>query len=175
MRNAAGRPRALGLMECYICCRRSLTYRLLTVTSKILKAKSWAPGKVCALLRMGNNQKYVLFDFHAFILYTAQGQEDQGGVGEKGYVTPASLPVLLSQGCVVGQGMVFNLSVLNRVSNSVRVRPNYKQGITRLHIQVRGSCQTKGLERGWKRGARLEKNRSRARVRFLSYAMPILR
>ena len=126
---------------------------------------------------MGNNKKYVLFDFHAFILYTAQGQKDQGGVGEKGYVTspPPSLPALLSQGCAVGQGMVFNLSVLNRVFNLVRVRPNYKQGITRLHIQVRESSQTKDLERGWKRGARLEKNRSRARVRFLSYAMPILR
>ena len=63
-------------------------------------------------------------------------------------MTPASLPVLLSQGCAVGQGIVFYLSVLNRVSNLVRVRPNYKQGITRLHIQVRGSSQTKGLERG---------------------------
>ena len=102
MRNAAGRPRALGLMECYICCRRSLAHRLLTAASKILKAKSWAPGKVCALLRMGNNKKYVSFDFHAFILYTAQGQEDQGGLGEKGYVMPDSLPVheLLSQAYV---------------------------------------------------------------------------
>ena len=74
--------------------------------------------------------------------------------------------------------MVFNLPGLNRVSNLVRVCPNYKQGITRLHIQVRVNSQTKGLERGWKRGARLErdaKSRSRGRVRFLSYAMPILR
>ena len=65
--------------------------------------------------------------------------------------TPASLPVheLLSQGCAVGQGVVFNLSVLNRVS---------KQSISRLHIQVRVSSQTKGLERGWKRGARLERD-----------------
>ena len=181
MRNAAGRPQALGLMECYICYRRSLAYRLLTAASKILKAKSWAPGKVCALLHMGNNKNYVSFDFHAFILYTAQGQEDQGGVGEKGYVMPDSLPVheLLSQGCAIGQGMAFNLPDLNRVSDLVRVCPNYKQGITRLYIQVRVNSQTKGLERGWKRGARLEsrtlENRSRGRVRFLSYAMPILR
>ena len=40
---------------------------------------------------MGNNKKYVSFDFHAFILYTAQGQEDQGGVGEKGKVFDARL------------------------------------------------------------------------------------
>jgi len=39
--------------------------------------------------------------------------------------------------------MVFNLSVLNRVSNLVRVCPNYKQGIARLHIQVRVSSQQK--------------------------------
>ena len=151
MRNAAGRPQALGLMECYICYRRSLAYRLLTAGSKILKAKSWAPGKVCALLHMGNNKKYVSFDFHAFILCTAQGQEDQGGVGEKGYVMPDSLPVheLLSQGCAIGQGMAFNLPGLNRVSDLVRVCPNYhEQGITRLHIQVRVNSQTKGLERG---------------------------
>ena len=45
---------------------------------------------------------------------------------------------LLSQGCAIGQGMVFNLPGLNRVSNLVRVCPNYKQGITRLHIQVPG-------------------------------------
>ena len=124
--------------------------RLLTAASKILKAKSWAPGKVCALLHMGNNKKYVSFDFHAFILCTAQGQEDQGGVGEKGYVMPYSLPVheLLSQGCAIGQGMAFNLPGLNRVSDLVRVCPNYKQGITRLHIQVRVNSQTKGLERG---------------------------
>ena len=81
----------------------------------------------------------------------AQGQEDQGGVGEKGYVMPDSLPVheLLSQGCAIGQGMAFNLPGLNRVSDLVRVCPNYhEQGITRLHIQVRVNSQTKGLERG---------------------------
>ena len=88
MRNATGSPRALGLRECY--CRRSLAYGLLTAACKILQAKLWAPGKVCALLRMENNKKYVWFGFHAYILYTAQLQEDQGGVGEKGYVTPAN-------------------------------------------------------------------------------------
>ena len=31
--------------------------------------------------------------------------------------------------CATGQGMVFVLSVLNRVNNFVRVCPNYKQGI----------------------------------------------
>ena len=53
--------------------------------------------------------------------------------------------------------MVFNLPGLNKVSNLVRVCPNYKQGITRLQ-QVRVNSQTKGLERGWKRGARLERD-----------------
>ena len=174
MRNAAGRPQALGLMECYICYRRSLAYRLLTAGSKILKAKSWAPGKVCALLHMGNNKKYVSFDFHAFILCTAQGQEDQGGVGEKGYVMPDSLPVheLLSQGCAIGQGMAFNLPGLNRVSDLVRVCPNYKQGITRLHIQVRVNSQTKGLERGWKRGARLERDAKKPLTRACEILKP---
>ena len=73
---------------------------------------------------------------------------------------PDSLPVHepLSQGCAIGQGMAFNLPGLNRVSDLVRVCPNYKQGITRLHIQVRVNSQTKGLERGWKRGARLERD-----------------
>ena len=87
MRNTAGSPRALGLSECYW--GRRLAYGLLSAACKILQAKSWAPGKVCGLLRIGNNKKYVSFDFHAFILYTSERQEDQGEVGEKGYVTPA--------------------------------------------------------------------------------------
>ena len=33
------------------------------------------------------------------------------------------------RGCAAGQGMVFGLSVLNRVYNFARVCPNYKQGI----------------------------------------------
>ena len=48
-----------------------------------------------------------------------------------------------------------------------------------LRIQVGASRQTKGLKRGWKRRARLGRDRERlalfARVRFLSYAKTILR
>ena len=33
------------------------------------------------------------------------------------------------RGCATGQGMVFGLSVLNRVYDFARVCPNYKQGI----------------------------------------------
>ena len=161
MRNAAGRPQALGLMECYICYSRSLAYRLLTAACKILKAKSWAPGKVCALLHMGNNKKYVSFDFPCiyFVHCTGPGGS-RGSRGER--ICDARL-IASAWASVTGMCHWTGYG-LNRVSDLVRVCPNYKQGITRLHIQVRVNSQTKGLERGWKRGARLERDAKKPRA-----------
>ena len=157
MRNATGRPRALGLRECY--CRRSLAYGLLTAAAKILKAKSWAPGEVCALLRMENNKNsMVWFPCIYFVHRTAPGRSRRSRGERKCEARLIASAWASVTGCSLGQGMVFNLSVLNRVSNLVRVCPNYKQGIARLHIKVRASSQIKGLERGWKQGARLERD-----------------